>query len=77
MNPLNFLERLFTLRVIERELSEAKARNKELEVQLQERDSLILNLQEQIKLSENTNHKFAPSNANERIVSGPHAWMAN
>ncbi len=34
MNPLNFLDRLFTLRTIERELSDFKIIHKELESKL-------------------------------------------
>ena len=35
MNPLNFLQHLFTLRAIERELADEKVRTKQLEAVLQ------------------------------------------
>lgn len=48
MNPLNFLQHLFTLRAIERELADQKtvarelqATNKQLQAELQKRDAII------------------------------------
>ena len=41
MNPLNFLQHLFTLRAIERELTDHKTLVKELQAELRERDAII------------------------------------
>lgn len=56
MNPLNFLQHLFTLRAIERELADEKAlnkqleaKNKELQAQLQARDAVIEQLHQENK----------------------------
>ena len=43
MNPLNFLQHLFTLRAIERELADQKTLVKELQAELQKRDAIIEN----------------------------------
>ena len=56
MNPLNFLQHLFTLRAIERELADEKvasknlkAENERLRAQLQDRDATIAKLRQENK----------------------------